>query len=76
MQKEDNKTLVCISHYQFQKGCGMQSVWILFWDCLEIKRGVIPYLLWWKDFKKWHISYHARKQMILHTSQICFSEKW
>jgi hypothetical protein len=42
-KRKTTRTLVCISHYQFQRGCGMQSVWILFWDCLELKKGVIPY---------------------------------
>jgi hypothetical protein len=46
MQKEENKTLFFISHYQFHRGRGMQSVWILFWDFLELKKGVIPYFLW------------------------------
>jgi hypothetical protein len=67
MKKERDKILVCISHFLFQKGLGMQLVWILYWDYLVPRRELIPYSLCSIDSLRWHISYHARRQMMLHT---------
>ena len=43
------------------------SMDFFYWDYLEPRREVIPYLLWSIDFPIWNISYHARKQMMIHT---------
>jgi hypothetical protein len=73
MKKEERRKLVCISHYQFHKCRGMQSIWILFWDCLELKKGAIPYFLLWIDFQKWHIRYQ-KKNDAKHVANLFFKE--
>jgi len=46
MPKGEAKIQDCTIHCQYQIDHGMQLAWILFWDYLKIKEGMIPFMLW------------------------------
>lgn len=61
MLKGEAKIKDYTSHSQYQTDHGMQLVWFLFWVYLEVKEGMIPFMLWYIDFPKWHISLHVKR---------------
>ena len=44
MPKGGDKILHYINPYLFQLGLGIPSIWILLWDCLELRGGMILFL--------------------------------
>ena len=54
---------------------GKTLAWILYLVCLELKMERIPCLSLWTDFLRWHISFLATRQTMLHMLQTSFVEK-
>ncbi|KAL6550091.1 hypothetical protein OROMI_020579 [Orobanche minor] len=51
--------------YRFPHSRGMPLVWILCSAYLVHKEVTIQFLLWWIVFRRWHISSHVRKLLML-----------
>ena len=54
---------------------GKTLAWILYLVFLELKMARIPSLLLWTDFLRWHISFLATRQTMLHILLIYFVGK-
>ena len=69
-QKEKFKIQVFTLHYQFLQLLGKMEVWTLWQDCLEVNGEWIPSLWWLIDFKKWLISFVAKRPWMHQIQQI------